>query len=305
MARVLITGGTGLVGKALTCYLAARGYDIIILTRKKDFEIKQHADRIQYRIWDPKRQIIDPEAVRNTDYIVHLAGAGVAEKRWTRKRKEEILESRVKSSAFLVKSLREIPNQVKAVVSASAIGWYGPDGLRPFIETDPPATDFLGETCRLWESAVEPLTEMGIRLVKIRTGIALSRSGGALVEFKKPLRFGIAAILGGGKQKISWIHMDDLCRIYGEALENKALEGVYNAVAPLPVDNRTMVLSLAKKSRGFFFIPFHIPSFVLKAVLGGMSIELLKSTSVSASKIKSTGFQFLFPDLDAALETLI
>ena len=248
--------------------------------------------------------------IRDRDYIVHLAGAGVADKLWTKKRKLEIVGSRTKSSALIVKALTEIPNKVRAVVSASAIGWYTPTPVsnQPEIsrtETDSSDPGFLGETCRSWEESLDPLTLLNKRLVKLRTGIVLSNAGGALKSFKMPIRFGIAPILGNGEQTISWIHVDDLCRIYLEAITNEKWQGVYNAVAPRPIDNKTFTRKLAKKMKGKFYIPFYVPSFVLKIFLGEMSIEVLKSVHVSANKITNAGFQFLYPTIDAAFQNLI
>lgn len=314
MATILITGGTGLIGKALTKALADRNYQVIILTRKKQGTQDQyHQSRITYAQWNIGQQAIDKDAISKADYIIHLAGAGIADKRWTKKRKKEIVESRVKSGELLVKSLKEIPNKVKAVISSSAIGWYGPDltpdpsstslrtgegGVAPqFKEDDPPANDFLGQTCKQWEKSLEPVTQSGKRLVKLRTGIVLSNEGGALKEFVKPLKFGIAAILGNGKQVISWIHIDDLVRLYITAIENENINGVYNAVAPRPVSNKELVTQLAQAKRGRVYIPIYVPSFVLKLVLGEMSMEVLKSATVSCEKIHQAGFIFQYPDI--------
>jgi uncharacterized protein (TIGR01777 family) len=306
MPTVRITGGSGLVGKALSKLLLENGYEIIILSR----DTRKTLQGITTAHWNINKQEIDANAIKQADYIIHLAGANVGDKRWTKKRKREIAESRTKSSALIIKSLNEIPNKVSAVISASAIGWYQPTPAsnQPEIkrtETDPPDKSFLGDTCRLWEESMDPVTAMGKRLVKLRTGIVLSNEGGAFPSFKKPIRFGIAAILGNGKQTISWIHIDDLCRIYLEAITNGNLHGVYNAVAPHPVDNKTFTTELAKKMKGKFFIPFYVPSFMLKIILGEMSIEVLKSVDVSAKKIKTAGFQFLFPYADAALQQLM
>lgn len=307
MPNVLITGGTGLIGTALSRMLLEKGYDVTLLSRKGKTPAGSSALRIAH--WEPRTQTIDTEAIRHADYIIHLAGAGVADKRWTKKRKKEIVDSRTAGSALIVKALQEIPNEVKAVISASAIGWYGPDPVipnpQPFEETAPPDEDFLGETCRLWEHAIAPVTDMGKRLVIFRTGIVLSREGGALKEFKRPVKMGVAAILGSGRQVVSWIHMEDLCRLYIEALENPAWTGIYNAVAPRPVDNKGLTLELANRLKGKYFVPIYVPSFLLKVILGEMSIEVLKSTTVDTKKIRLAGFQFLYPSIQSALEDLL
>ncbi len=308
MPTVLITGGSGLVGKALSKLLVERNYEVIIVGRKLPKE-KDKPQNISYAIWNIENQTIDEDAIKRADYIVHLAGAGVADKRWTDKRKKEIVESRTKSSALIIKAISEISNNIKAVVSASAIGWYGPDLLipnpKPFTENDKADTSFLGETCRLWEQSIEPLNTTNKRLIILRTGIVLSNDGGALAEFKKPVKLGVAGILGNGKQVLSWIHINDLCRMYADAIANENMRGVYNAVAPNPVDNKTLTLELATQMKGKFFVSMHVPTFVLKIMLGELSIEVLKSATVSATKIRNAGFQFLFPTIENALKDLI
>ena len=308
MAVVLISGGTGLIGKKLTSYLIERNYEVIILTRnKKD---SSSNPKILYSFWDIKNQVIDAQVIQKADHIIHLAGAGVMDKRWTEKYKKEIVDSRTKSSELIIKTLRENTHHVKSFVSASAIGWYGAD-VDPllqrdgFIELDEHDRNFLGETCALWESSVDPVMQSGIRLIKLRTGIVLSNDGGAFKEFRMPLNFGVAAILGNGKQIISWIHVDDICCMYIEAMENKNLSGVYNAVAPVPVTNKKFILLTAEKLRNKFFIPIHVPTFFLKLFMGKRSIEILKSATVSDKKIKSTGFTFLYPTIESALDDLI
>jgi uncharacterized protein (TIGR01777 family) len=308
MATVLITGGTGLIGTALSKELLNKGYEVIVLTRS----IQQHApvnSRLSYALWNIDSETIDKKAIAKADYIVHLAGENLA-KRWTSKRKKEIVESRTKSSDCLVKALTENSNHVKAVISASGIGWYGDgpylenDDNGSFTETDSAADDFLGKTCQKWEDSIEPVTNLGKRLVKLRCGVVLSNEGGALPEFKKPLRFGFATVLGNGKQVMSWIHIDDIVRLYTYAIENERLSGVYNAVAPHPVTNKKFVLQLARSFRGKYFIPIYIPSFFLKTVFGEKTIEVLKTCSVSCNKIKATGFTFLFPSITAATHKL-
>jgi uncharacterized protein len=308
MTTILITGGTGLVGRALTQQLTYKGYKVIVLTRKKP-DPKTENNKIEYALWNVDEQQVDPNAIQQANYIIHLAGAGVMDKRWSPAYKKVIQDSRVNSSRLLVQALQHTSNKVKAVISASAIGWYGPDtdasvAKGGFTETDPADGAFLGETCRQWETSIAPVQQLGKRLTILRTGIVLSNDGGAFKEFKKPLRFGIAGILGSGRQMVSWIHIDDLCRMFIVAIENEQYNGIYNAVAPVPVDNKTLTLSLAKKLKGSFFIPAHVPSPVLKLILGESSIEVLKSTTVSSAKIKSAGFTFLYPTLEAALQEL-
>lgn len=234
MQTVLITGGTGLVGSALTKALIAKGYAVIIVTRKA----RLAEGKVSYAVWDPEKGLIDEAAVSRADYIINLAGANVAGGRWTAKRKAEIVNSRVKSGQLLVKALRDTPNKVQAVVTASAIGWYGADPLvpnpKPFTEIDPADSSFLGSTCKQWEAAIQPVTDMDKRLVTYRIGIVLSNNGGAYAEFKKPLGLGVAAILGSGKQVVSWIHINDLVAVFIAAIEGDSFSGTYNASCAQP-----------------------------------------------------------------------
>lgn len=302
MQTVLITGGTGLIGTALTGLLLQKGYRVIILTREPD-EYAADDPSVQYAAWNVEEQRMDKTAVARADHIIHLAGANVASRRWTTERKLEIVESRTQGSALLVDTLKQVHHHVKSVISASAIGWYGADEKSgsDFTESAPPAPDFLGITCKAWESSIEPVRELGIRLVKLRTGIVLSRAGGALAEFKRPLRAGIATVLGSGEQKMSWIQLEDLCRMYLFAMENESITGVYNAVAPGVTSQKKLVLELARLLRRNFFIPVHVPRSLVRLALGEMSTEVLKSTRVSAGKITAAGFEFLYPGIEAAL----
>lgn len=307
MQTVVITGGTGLIGKALTDTLLKAGHTVIVLTRHP--EKHTTSEKLRYAAWDPAAGTIDEMAIRSATAVLHLAGAGVADQRWTAKRKQEIRESRVKGGALICKAVAAIPNNIKVVVAASAIGWYGPDPVvpnpAPFQETAPAHDDFLGSTCQAWEESMAPITEMGKRLVILRTGIVLAKEGGALAEFIKPLKLGFATILSSGKQMISWIHLQDLVRLYIYAMETSSWQGVFNAVAPTPVNNRKLVLTLAKELRGNSFLPVHVPGILLKLVMGEMSIEVLKSTTVSSSKLGEANFQFAFPAIEAALTALI
>lgn len=316
MPTVLITGGTGMIGTALSRHLLNQGYDVIILSRNPVETASRYkttsqqnsfrpSGRIYYAKWDMEAMTIDAQAIAQADHIVHLAGEGVAKKRWTKKRKEEIRLSRTKSSELLYKALSSMPNKVKSIISASAIGWYGPDKGRPFTEEDPSSPDFLGETCKAWEEGIEKITTLNKRVVKYRLGIALSNEGGALAEFKKPARFGVAAILGSGNQVVSWIHTDDLCRAFIHAIETPEMTGVYNLVAPSPVSNRDLTLMIAHAMNGRLSIPVKVPSFMLKIIMGEMSVEVLKSATVDSTKLQHTGFNFIYNNAQSAIRHLI
>ena len=306
MQTVLISGGTGMVGRQLTKHLLKKGYQVIILTRKIPF-LKDANPNISYALWNVADQTIDSEAVQKASCLIHLAGAGVVDKKWTKVYKDEIANSRTQSSALIIKALSNHTHSIKTIISASAIGWYGEDpspNAKGFVEIDLAAKGFLGETCEKWEQSIEPVEKIGIRLVKLRIGIVLSNDGGALAEFKKPIQFGVAGILGTGNQMVSWIHIDDLCRLFIEGIENEQLAGTYNAVAPLPVSNKELTIELAHQIKGKFYIPLHVPKFILKIMMGERSIEILKSTTVNCEKIKKTGFTFLYPSIEAALHQL-
>ncbi|KAA5532463.1 TIGR01777 family protein [Taibaiella lutea] len=304
MTNVIITGGTGTIGTRLSNLLIKRGYNVIIFTRNIS---NKKPDKISYVHWDVDKGIIDRESIENADYIINLAGASVAEKSWTEERKKLILESREKAGALLVKALTEIPNKVKAVVSASASGYYGPDNLLSlndgFTEDDPAGTDFLAAVCKQWEESIEPVTELGKRLVILRTGLVMSKKGGAYKEFTKPLKYRVAAVLGNGRQMQSWIHEDDICNMYLFAIENEKLSGAYNAVAPQPVNNKTLIFSIARACHKFF-IPVFVPRFVINIMLGELATEVLKSANLSAKKIEQAGFSFMYPEIMEAAEDL-
>jgi uncharacterized protein (TIGR01777 family) len=307
--NILITGGTGLIGTALAKHLTASGYRVTILTRDPVKAKATHEKNalISFAHWDVKSQTIDTMAMASANAIVHLAGAGVVAKPWTDAYKKEIVDSRVQSSALIIKALKETPNQVDTIVSASAIGWYGADKKTDyaFVETDPAAANFLGDTCRQWEDSIKPVAGPGTRLVIFRFGIVLAGEGGALTEFKKPLKTRVAAVIGNGKQIVSWIHIHDLCRLIQYALEEKALRGIFNAVAPVPVSNETLTTVLAERMYGNFYIKTNVPRLALKIMMGERSVEVLKSTTVSSSKIQHAGFDFRFPQIQQAISNLI
>jgi len=311
MQTIVIAGGTGLIGTALSKKLLEQGYKVILLSRSAPTGTGtfENSGGIIKAYWNPAEQHIHQKCIEQADCIINLAGAGVADKRWTSKRKNEIAESRVMSGKLIVKALKEIPNKVQLVINSSGIGWYGQDpeipNNRPFTEELPSSNDFLGETCQRWEDSIAPVTELGKRLVILRTAIVLSKDGGALREFLNPLRFGLATVLGGGKQIMSWIHIEDLCKMFLFAIEEKKINGIYNATSPGHLPHKQFITQLARKRNGNYYIKVPVPAFALKIVLGALSIEVLKSATVSPAKIESSGFNFHYPGIDDALQDLI
>jgi uncharacterized protein len=309
MKTVVLTGGTGLIGTELIKHLIRHNYHVTVLTRdvQKATAKSKFGNQVDYAAWDVKAQTVDKKALATADYIIHLAGAGVVDKKWTEKYKKEIVDSRTKSSELLINALKRLDHHVVAFISSSATGWYGPDkpGAKPFTEEAPAATDFLGETCRLWEESVKPVEALGIRRVSLRTGIVLSKKGGALAEFLKPVKMSVAGVLGSGKQMVSWVHVADLCEMYIYALEHEEIQGTYNAVAPNPVSNEELTLTLAKAEKGKWFIKMPVPTFALKLMMGERSEEVLKSTTVSCKKIQAAGFNFRWPEIKGAIESLV
>lgn len=296
--KVLITGATGLVGSELVSLLLKNGIYINYLTTSEDkLENEQ-----QYKgfYWQPEKGIIDEECISGVDAVIHLAGASIS-KRWTQSYKQEILESRVLSTHILYGLLKNQPNKVRHFISASAIGIY-PDSLDKVYSEDNTETDnsFLGHVVERWETAVSQVKLLDIKVSIIRTGLVLSGKGGALPEMAKPIMLGLGAALGSGRQMQSWIHIQDLVNIYFYVLK-RGLEGTFNAVAPYPVKNHTLMKAIAKVLDKPFFMP-NVPKFVMRAVLGEMHVLLFASQNVSAKKIIGAGYQFKFLSLEKALK---
>ncbi len=300
METVLVSGGNGLIGRHLCRRLKDKGYNVAILSRKS-FPGQEYIPVH----WDPANKKIVPEAVAMADYIIHLAGAGIGDRRWSEKRKQEIINSRVDSAQLLYEAVTANPGKLKAFVSSSATGYYGAYTSEAiYQESSPPAGDFLGETCRLWEEAALCFERMGIRTVRIRTGVVLTRQGGALAKMAALTRFGLGSPLGSGRQYLPWIHVDDLCGIYLKALEDPGMRGAFNAVAPYHVTNREFFSALAAAYKKTLWLP-RVPAFALKLLFGEMAAVLLEGSRVSSEKIRAEGYSFLFPDLKKALEDLV
>lgn len=298
--KVLITGGTGTVGCKLINFLQDSGYNIVCLTTSH-----QKADNKKYFFWDPSKNFIPDQAFDGVTSIINLAGAGIADKPWTSKRKREIEESRVKSVITLQKFLSEQPHKVSTFITTSAAGFYGyGNSDKIFNELSLQGDDFLAQVTKNWEEAADKIQQLGIRSVKLRLGIVLSEKGGAFEKFKISIKKGIGAILGTGRQYISWIHIDDVCAMFLFCMENISLQGIYNAVSPLPVTNKEMFHTIAQGLGKKILLP-RVPGFLLKLIFGERADILLKGSKVSCKKILKEGFIFKFPEIESAVTDLL
>ncbi len=293
MKNILITGGSGLVGKEITKMLEAKGYSVAWMSRSSQSQ--------KSFLWNVEKHQIEPEAIEWADAIIHLAGTGVAEKRWTAERKKDILESRTQSTQLLYQTIEKANSRPNTFISASAVGFYGFNtGTNLVDENSSAGTDFLAEVVVAWENEVKKMEALDLRTVLLRTGIVLSEVGGALGEMLKPP---VAAPLGSGDQWMSWIHLEDLARLFIFALEKTTLQGVFNAVAPNPATNQQLTQAAAK-AKGKPYLGIGVPGFALKLVLGEMAAMVLGGNRVSSHKVQKAGFEFEFPDLEPALKDL-
>lgn len=298
--KVLITGGTGLVGEVLAQMLQKEGYQVCFLSRSK-----KNIEGVEVFQWDIHKQSIEQEAIETADYIVHLAGAGVADHKWTEKYKKEILDSRVLSTKLLYDAISKAAKKPKAFLAASAVGIYGFDSGNDFVnENSPQGNDFLAEVTKKWEQESLKIQELGLRAAIFRIGIVLSRKGGALPKIIQPIEFFVGAALGSGKQYMSWIHIDDLARMFLFAIENPKIEGIYNAVGNSPATNAEFTKAAAKVLKRPLILP-NVPNFALKLMLGEMAVMVTGGNRVSNQKIVDSGFQYKFNTLEEALKDLL
>jgi uncharacterized protein (TIGR01777 family) len=299
--NVLITGGSGFVGRNLINLLINNGYSVSILSRKK----RSNETDVYYYTWDVSSQIIEEDAVLKADYIIHLAGENIAEKRWSTKRKAAILSSRIESVRVLYSVLKKNNKKLEAFVSASAIGIYGAvNGEEICTEDTPLANDFLGITCQKWEAAADTIESLGIRTVKIRTGLVLGKNDGLLNKLTPIFKMKLGSALGSGKQYMPWVHVDDLCRIYLEAIRNTSMSGAYNAAINDGATNAVFSKTLANVYGYSIWLP-NVPAFLIKIALGEMSKLVLTGRRASADKLKKTGFQFHFKNLQETLKVCL
>jgi uncharacterized protein (TIGR01777 family) len=295
--NVLLTGGSGFVGKHLTEVLIANGFSVSVLSRSD----RKNTPLITYYKWDLKSNFIEEEAVLKADYIIHLAGEGIVETRWTEKRKKAILESRTKPIELIYSVLKNNNKILDAFVSSSAVGIYGASTSQEICsEETPPANDFLGMTCQKWENAVDTIDSLGIRTVIIRTGIVLGKDEGFLKKITPSFKAGFGAVIGSGKQYIPWIHIEDLCQIYAKALTDLEMNGAYNAAITDNTTNAKLSRILAQLYGYKIWLP-KIPAFVIKLILGEMSIAVLEGKRISSEKLQKAGYKFQFADIEIAL----
>jgi uncharacterized protein len=297
--RYLITGGTGLVGKELTSLLIEKGHEVAILTRSN-----KEDDNVDFFQWNLKNGIIDPKAVENVDVLIHLAGAGIADEKWTDARKKEIIDSRIEPLKLLAKTFKQQGHSPKKIVSASAIGYYGFDTQDLELnEASKPGEDYISDVVIKWESAVDDFaSELNCEVVKLRIGIVLTNEGGALPQLALPVKMGVGSAIGDGKQWISWIHIKDLVQLFFTSSTPK-YSGVYNAVASNPVRNTAFVKILGKILKRPVWAP-NVPKFALKLILGQRSQLVAGGNLVSNEKLRNVGFQFQFDTLESALEEI-
>jgi uncharacterized protein (TIGR01777 family) len=291
MAKILITGGTGLVGKRLTAMLTERKHEVRILSRnpKGVNEFK----------WDVSKNFIDDKALDNIDFIIHLAGAGIADKRWSNERKKVIIDSRVDTANLLFHKIKAQNISLIGFISASGSNYYGAQTSDEiFEEKEEAGTDFLGDVCQKWEAAANQFKELNIPVTILRTGVVLSKKGGALEKMKTP----VISPLGSGQQYMSWIHIDDLCNVYIKAIEED-FRGVYNTVSPEYQTSNSFSKTLAKAIKRPY-LPIAVPGFLLKLVFGELAIILLEGSRLSSQKIEKKGFVFKYSNLKEALKSL-
>ena len=299
MKNILITGGSGLVGKHLTKILEAHKNEVTWIGRAK----RESNFRQKYN-WDLEKGSIDRGWLQHTDTIIHLAGAGVADHKWTGAYKKEIYDSRIKSTQLLFNTLAKEEHSVKTLVCASAIGIYGNDCPERTDENAPAKNNFLAQVCDDWEKEARKFESLGIRVVIIRVGIVLAKEGGFVKAVATPAKWGLGAALGNGKMTTSWIHIDDLCGIFIKVGNDINMKGAYNAVAPNPVSNKQICKAISKALHRPFFLP-NVPSFVLKLALGEMASMILANQNISSKKIEKAGYIFRFDKVEEAIADVI
>lgn len=298
MTKVLITGGNGMIGKQLTKILMSLGYEVVHLSRDRNSD-----GVVQVYEWNIEQMLIDPKALIGVDSVIHLAGAGIADKPWTDERKKEIIDSRVRGAELILRECKNQGIKLKSFISASAIGWYPLIiSNETYTEESQPGEGFLSEVCKLWEASADQFQEVAESVAKIRIGIVLCKDGGALPTMALPVKYFLGAVIGNGKQAMPWIHLRDVCHIFAHVLEHK-LSGVYNAVGPENATNQEFMQTLADVLDKPMLLP-NVPEFAIKMVFGPKADLITKGVKISSDKIKSTDFHYEYPTLNTALSEI-
>ena len=294
--RVLIAGGSGLIGSRLTELLVEQGYHIHILSRKK----RPNTKTTSYFQWDFSAMTIDSEAV-DVDYIINLTGAGIADARWTEKRKELLMSSRTNAAKLILQAIQKSSSKPKAYVSASAVGFYGDRAAEVLTESSAPGEGFMADCCVAWENAAQSLASVVDRLVINRIGIVLSKNGGALpkILMTKP----VYTYFGDGKQYYPWIHIDDVCQIFIDSMEDSSRSGIYNASAPVSLPNKEFTNQIKAALGGIASVP--APVFALRLAMGQMANVVLNSNNVVPQRLQAAGYQWQFADLGDAVKDIM
>lgn len=296
---VLISGGSGLVGQNLTRHLIDQGHRVHHLSRRK-----KKADSYKVFEWNLSERHIEEGAFEGIDTVIHLAGAGVVEKRWTSARKKELIDSRVQSATLIREYLSKQTHQVKSFISASAIGWYGNTHDKVVKEDAPAGDDFLAEICRQWEAAALSFDTIGIREARVRIGLVMDKKGGVLKNMLLPIKFGLGAMLGSGKQYVSWIDNDDLARMFIYLIENEHCSGAFNGTAPESMTHKMFVKAIASAlNRPCVLIPS--PEFAIRLGAGEMASALLQSVQAYPQRFLDAGFAFSHPKLIDSLRKIL
>ena len=296
--KILIAGGSGLIGSYLTTYLIEKGHEIAHLSRSGG------RSSVKTYLWDPLHKYLDAESISNSDFIINLAGAGIADKRWDASYKNELYNSRIGGTAFLFEKLKEIPNNVKGVVSASAAGFYGNINNETAYEEMANSHDFLGKMCFDWEKESEKIKSLNKRVIILRfAGMVLSSKGGGLPKMALPVKYFFGSPVCNGKHFTSWVHIEDVCRFIDNAISDIKIEGTFNLVAPQHVTNKEMTKLLGKVLNRPVIIPYG-PMIILKCMFGEFGNYLNHSAKLSSKKILETGFTFKYNDIEQALRAI-
>ena len=294
--KILVSGSSGLIGSALVALLIENRHEVVRLARKKGVA--------GAAFWDPATGFIDAASLEGMDAVVHLAGENIAARRWTRAQKARILESRTAGTTLLAGALAKLARKPQVMVTASAIGYYGDRRDEILREHSPPGDGFLPEVCSQWEASADAAARSGIRVVHPRLGIVLARQGGALPKMVLPFRLGVGGKIGDGRQFMSWIALDDVARVFLYCMENSAMRGPVNAVAPVPVRNEEFTGIVGRVLHRPTL--FRLPAFAARIVLGEMADELLlASARVEPAKLLTAGFRFRRENLEETLRQIL